>query len=57
MNRRDFLKTAGFTAAAIALNGCESSFTQASGIDKPNVIIIFCDDVGYADVGVFGAKG
>jgi len=56
MNRRDFLKTAGLTAAAIALNGCESSL-QASRIDKPNVIIIFCDDVGYADVGVFGAKG
>jgi len=45
------------TAAALALHGCESSFTQASSIDKPNVIIIFCDDVGYADVGVFGAKG
>ncbi|MBC8469596.1 MAG: sulfatase [Planctomycetes bacterium] len=57
LNRRDFLKTAGLTAAALALNGCESSLTQASGIDQPNVIIIFCDDVGYADVGVFGAKG
>ena len=56
MNRRDFLKTAGLTAAALALNGCESSL-QASRIDRPNVIIIFCDDVGYADVGVFGAKG
>jgi arylsulfatase A len=57
LHRRDFLKTAGLTAAALALNGCEGSFTQASSIDKPNVIIIFCDDVGYADVGVFGAKG
>ncbi len=57
MNRRDFLKTAGLTAAALALHGCGSSFKQALSIDKPNVIIIFCDDVGYADVGVFGAKG
>ena len=57
LNRRDFLKTAGLTAAALALHGCESSFKQASSIDKPNVIVIFCDDVGYADVGVFGAKG
>ena len=57
LNRRDFLKTAGLTAAALALSGCENSFKQASNIDKPNVIIIFCDDVGYADVGVFGAKG
>ena len=23
----------------------------------PNVIIIFCDDMGYADIGPFGAKG
>jgi len=56
-NRRNFLKTAGFTAAALALSGCESFFKQASSLDKPNVVIIFCDDVGYADVGVFGAKG
>jgi len=57
LNRRDFLKKASLAAAAFALNGCGSSFKQASRIDKPNVVIIFCDDVGYADVGVFGAKG
>jgi arylsulfatase A len=57
LNRRDFLKKAGVTVAAFALSGGESSFKQASSIDKPNVVIIFCDDVGYADVGVFGAKG
>ncbi|MDA7538262.1 sulfatase-like hydrolase/transferase [Akkermansiaceae bacterium] len=24
---------------------------------KPNVVIIFCDHLGYADIGCFGAKG
>jgi arylsulfatase A len=57
LNRRDFLKTLGLTAATFSLHGCGSAFQQTSRIDKPNVVIIFCDDVGYADVGVFGAKG
>ncbi|MCH8119999.1 MAG: sulfatase [Planctomycetes bacterium] len=60
LNRRDFLKTAGLTAAALAVPGCGSSFEQTSSgasVDRPNLVIVFCDDVGYADVGVFGAKG
>ncbi len=27
------------------------------GIEQPNVVIVFTDDQGYADVGVFGAEG
>jgi len=56
INRRDFLRAAGLTAAALALPGCAKNF-QRESTDKPNIVVIFCDDVGYADIGVFGAKG
>jgi len=59
INRRGFIKAAGLTAAALAMPGCGGQLQQVSGgksTDKPNVVIIFCDDVGYADIGVFGAK-
>lgn len=34
-----------------------SSYVWAADAKKPNVVIIYCDDLGYADVGCFGAKG
>ena len=36
-----------------------SSLTEAaaSPVSKPNIVIIFMDDMGYADVSSFGAKG
>lgn len=32
------------------------SMVQAAD-DPPNVVVIFCDDAGYADIGPFGAEG
>jgi arylsulfatase A-like enzyme len=47
MNRRDFLRTA-------AIGGVGSLQANQSGTRKPNIVIIFLDDSGYADFRPFG---
>lgn len=57
MNRRQFIKILSLGAGAMALPGCISSggsATVKSAAKKPNFIIIFCDDLGYGDLGCFG---
>jgi arylsulfatase A-like enzyme len=56
LNRRDFLKAAGAGFVSFSLAGCLSSTRSISCRGLPNFIIIFCDDMGYGDIGCFGSK-
>jgi arylsulfatase A-like enzyme len=42
--------------AGIALAVAGHSVMHASAVQKPNIIVICADDVGYGDVGCYGAK-
>lgn len=44
-----------FTLALVLSALCSSSLAAERNSAKPNIVIIFIDDMGYADIGPFGA--
>jgi len=57
INRRQFLKSTVFSAAALTLPGCStgSGLTKA-GNQKPNFLFILADDYGWSQLGCYGSQ-
>jgi len=58
-NRRQFIKAIGLGAASLAMPSCLSAASRNSKkplADKPNVILIMADDLGYECLGCYGSK-
>ena len=65
MDRRGFIKSASFAAAALALGGCSAktaglgSRFPKEGKDtkvKPNFLFILADDMGWSQLGCYGSN-
>jgi len=59
MNRRKFLQSAALTAVSISVPGslkAAESISSQETKNKPNIILIMADDMGFSDLGCYGSE-
>jgi len=57
--RREFIEAIGFGAVSCVVPGCAgggSGISGRAGSERPNVVFIFIDDMGWKDVGFMGSR-
>lgn len=56
MKRRDFLKALGLGAAAFSMQGYAQTPQQSEKSEKPNIVYIMIDELGYFELSCMGNK-
>ncbi|MBA7478611.1 Ulvan-active sulfatase [subsurface metagenome] len=56
MNRREFIKSAGFGTIGLAMFGCAAGTRAGAGSKHPNVMLLIGDDMTWDDCEPYGSK-